>query len=110
MNAVAPFAGAWIEITIRPAQHSARTVAPFAGAWIEMALALSFDIETSSLRSPERGLKFIIFGSSFGKCMSLRSPERGLKLLILIHHFRSMLVAPFAGAWIEILSIHIFFV
>ena len=34
---VAPFAGAWIEITASPiASNAESTVAPFAGAWIEI--------------------------------------------------------------------------
>ena len=33
---VAPFAGAWIEISQPPATQMLNYVAPFAGAWIEM--------------------------------------------------------------------------
>ena len=33
---VAPFAGAWIEITIGSLRFPSIAVAPFAGAWIEM--------------------------------------------------------------------------
>ena len=36
INAVAPFAGAWIEISERKRYRILTTVAPFAGAWIEM--------------------------------------------------------------------------
>ena len=35
---VAPFAGAWIEISTRSSPRSACSVAPFAGAWIEITL------------------------------------------------------------------------
>ena len=35
-NAVAPFAGAWIEMSLDVANYLGDTVAPFAGAWIEM--------------------------------------------------------------------------
>ena len=35
--AVAPFAGAWIEIYLEDAAEFEDTVAPFAGAWIEMS-------------------------------------------------------------------------
>ena len=38
--AVAPFAGAWIEIFVAGASFSHALVAPFAGAWIEIKLAL----------------------------------------------------------------------
>ena len=53
INAVAPFAGAWIEIKLqaRMSQKGA-AVAPFAGAWIEMRLAQknSFHQACRSLR------------------------------------------------------------
>ena len=38
MFAVAPSAGAWIEIPIAALSASHRSVAPSAGAWIEMAV------------------------------------------------------------------------
>ena len=54
---VAPFAGAWIEIKILVMRASIIPVAPFAGAWIEI-MVLSNGVRTfGSLRSPERGLK-----------------------------------------------------
>ncbi len=34
--AVAPYAGAWIEITVMSAPAELDTVAPYAGAWIEI--------------------------------------------------------------------------
>ena len=37
--AVAPFAGAWIEICMRLQNNLHHLVAPFAGAWIEMLTA-----------------------------------------------------------------------
>ena len=37
---VAPFTGAWIEITTNPLLSSMWIVAPFTGAWIEMMLWL----------------------------------------------------------------------
>ena len=36
MEAVAPFAGAWIEIVFPICTRFKRIVAPFAGAWIEI--------------------------------------------------------------------------
>ena len=33
---VAPFAGAWIEISVEPSTVGEAAVAPFAGAWIEI--------------------------------------------------------------------------
>ena len=38
-TAVAPLAGAWIEITVLWTQSTGTCVAPLAGAWIEMELA-----------------------------------------------------------------------
>ena len=40
MFAVAPFAGAWIEITDQYYNPIGAIVAPFAGAWIEMTKSL----------------------------------------------------------------------
>ena len=80
MRDVAPFAGAWIEITLLKYEPIENYVAPFAGAWIEISLSLSSEYPSSSLPSRERGLKFLSFS-----------------LLSLLPH-----VAPFAGAWIEI--------
>ena len=37
------------------------TVAPFVGAWIEMTLFLVIAVDTASLRSSERGLKYVSF-------------------------------------------------
>ena len=34
---VAPYAGAWIEISLNPFVFAKILVAPYAGAWIEMA-------------------------------------------------------------------------
>ena len=57
-----------------------------------------------SLRSPERGLKSVISCSEYVPEVSLRSPERGLKFVIVLICFICYAVAPFAGAWIEILK------
>ena len=56
---VAPFAGAWIEIELYRITMPGRLVAPFAGAWIEIAHLQGEGGEKWSLRSPERGLKFV---------------------------------------------------
>ena len=55
-----------------------------------------------SLRSPERGLKFEADSVILTNRESLRSPERGLKLKYLQSKLKAGQVAPFAGAWIEI--------
>ena len=55
---VAPFAGAWIEIRKNKRIPAKGGVAPFAGAWIEIAQKRT-DIRISkSLPSRERGLKY----------------------------------------------------
>ena len=79
------------------------SVAPFAGAWIEI---LSYLLQlvgiVASLPSRERGLKFIknTFGIKFDR--SLPSRERGLKWFVYAAKITGEVVAPFAGAWIEI--------
>ena len=40
---VAPFAGAWIEISTRTTQKIGGNVAPFAGAWIEIGVKWIID-------------------------------------------------------------------
>ena len=84
---VAPFAGAWIEISLAHTSIVFVGVAPFAGAWIEIIQALSIKSCTVSLPSRERGLKltYTEIGSPLGN------------------------VAPFAGAWIEIAKNTIYF-
>ena len=57
---VAPFAGAWIEISVVLSVTSLYIVAPFAGAWIEIGVAEAIMCANASLRSPERGLKFFL--------------------------------------------------
>ena len=54
---VAPFTGAWIEIDAREAKTAATQVAPFTGAWIEIVTFCSAHPSGSSLPSRERGLK-----------------------------------------------------
>ena len=55
--AVAPFAGAWIEIARQAVMGNGDFVAPFAGAWIEIILRRMMVIIAESLPSRERGLK-----------------------------------------------------
>ena len=56
-----------------------------------------------SLPSRERGLKFADGGGDQGGDGSLPSRERGLKSVNLLPSGHSIPVAPFAGAWIEML-------
>ena len=62
-------------------RHKGRVweVAPFAGAWIEISDVRTFKWDFESLRSPERGLKYKYLKLSYISISSLRSPERGLK-------------------------------
>ena len=55
-----------------------------------------------SLPSRERGLKFFVPEDGFLNNKSLPSRERGLKSLLEYNIIRNYLVAPLAGAWIEI--------
>ena len=55
---VAPFAGAWIEIEELTKDGGVMVVAPFAGAWIEIGWSIEQILDTMSLPSRERGLKF----------------------------------------------------
>ena len=56
-------------------------VAPFVGAWIEITVWQEHINSRKSLRSSERGLKFNILSNKKTHKMSLRSSERGLKFM-----------------------------
>ena len=56
-------------------------VAPFAGAWIEMTILTASGITATSLPSRERGLKFREISKKPMMLMSLPSRERGLKYI-----------------------------
>ena len=60
-----------------------------------------------SLPSRERGLKSFCFDSVTCDHLSLPSRERGLKLLFPLESSAPAPVAPFAGAWIEMIFIYI---
>ena len=101
-------------------------VAPFTGAWIEIVYWFRHGIAYESLPSRERGLKFRSKNVLKDKNLSLPSRERGLKsprpsigvvadrsLPSRERGLKSFLfstdavgyrVAPFTGAWIEILK------
>gem|GEM_PF-172715 len=78
-----------------------QSVAPFAGAWIEIVNLGGCYILVASLPSRERGLKFVAVGAQTNSFASLPSRERGLKFLQGRSCARSLRVAPFAEAWIE---------
>ena len=60
-----------------------------------------------SLPSRERGLKYHKFGVHFQPQQSLPSRERGLKYVTHKQFLSQKGVAPFAGAWIEIVYVRI---
>ena len=100
--AVAPFAGAWIEITIKLTMMDLVDVAPFAGAWIEIAkYGFLFSIGQVA---PFAGawIEMLSWTKTTVSLKSLPLRERGLKYRRDNHDRRNELVAPFAGAWIEI--------
>ena len=55
---VAPYAGAWIEISFPLPGTDPQTVAPYAGAWIEIKYIVSCGAPLRSLPTRERGLKW----------------------------------------------------
>ena len=77
--AVAPLAGAWIEIIRIGISPVIRLVAPLAGAWIEIGKTTAMRNLDPSLPSRERGLKCFLMLISSAKHQSLPSRERGLK-------------------------------
>ena len=81
-HSVAPFAGAWIEITIPWAIESTACVAPFAGAWIEIGGICICDCD--NFVAPFAGAWIEILDMYRTDCLfsSLPSRERGLKLFL----------------------------
>ena len=77
---VAPFTGAWIEMTTRSSCQANTTVAPFTGAWIEIP------------------------GKLCSWCPLVVAPFTGAWIEIedMAGGARHQFVAPFTGAWIEI--------
>ena len=55
--AVAPLAGAWVEIANTPPFSVRQHVAPLAGAWVEMIIRRTMSMSERSLPLRERGLK-----------------------------------------------------
>ena len=82
--AVAPFAGAWIEILGTKPLPRQTTVAPFAGAWIEIVFQIG-GCHESYIVAPFAGA--------------------WIEISFLPEYLLSGIVAPFAGAWIEIADV-----
>ena len=122
--AVAPFAGAWIEIETCHSNATAYVVAPFAGAWIEIINCRLNHLTVSrrSLRGSVDWNNKLPFNPSVGVSRSLRGSVdwnqktcnkraiicgRSLRGSVDWNEFNDVSfvwfsVAPFAGAWIEI--------
>ena len=62
------------------------------------------DIQIESLPLRERGLKFYLLSIIVRLLQSLPLRERGLKWLLIPSSFPGEIVAPLAGAWIEIVG------
>ena len=77
-------------------------VAPYAGAWIEILNSIISRISPTSLPTRERGLKFCHYRHHTVSDPSLPTRERGLKCFVHNDSVWVMVVAPYAGAWIEI--------
>ena len=87
-------------------KHTRPSVAPLAGAWIEIIRTAIFHPFSESLPSRERGLKSSLLCVGSGhRISSLPSRERGLKYHVNLKHCPVSLVAPLAGAWIEIFCV-----
>ena len=101
--AVAPFAGAWIEIFVAGASFSHALVAPFAGAWIEiLTSALKPGLVETSHPSRVRGLKSFTMDAC--RPSTIVAPFAGawIEIKLALEQIYQDNVAPFAGAWIEI--------
>ena len=96
--------GAWIEISANIISASSTSVAPFVGAWIEIGCCQGQTERKSSLPSWERGLKYSYSWKYDGTTRSLPSWERGLKYIGSDLSTGSAFVAPFVGAWIEMIK------
>ena len=77
--AVAPLAGAWVEMMSVNNSSSSFQVAPLAGAWVEIIYYLAPVFNDLSLPSRERGLKYDVEREEMESEQSLPSRERGLK-------------------------------
>ena len=100
---VAPRAGAWIEIWTYSSLMFTPMVAPRAGAWIEMIISWSFE-----KCWPGRTSRRCVDWNSFWHnkkppiVASHLTQVRGLKYYLLYVFWCFFIVAPHAGAWIEI--------
>ncbi len=76
---VAPYMGAWIEISALANFNNSQLVAPYMGAWIEIINACNCESYVASLPTWERGLKYMKYFCKMISTPSLPTWERGLK-------------------------------
>ena len=99
---VAPYAGAWVEISPSSRRRPYPLVAPYAGAWVEICRCKCETRRRPSLPTRERGLKY---GRSEQPVhVADVAPYAGAWVEIMLPQLLQMgiQVAPYAGAWIEI--------
>ena len=101
---VAPFVGAWIEIVFFQRQAKLPSVAPFVGAWIEIlsSRASSFFRSGRSLRGSVDWNFTVVRSLSWQMRRSLRGSVDWNYCSKRQYNVYS--VAPFVGAWIEIVN------
>mgnify|MGYP007008281801 CR=1 FL=1 len=100
---VAPFMGAWIEISPSISSPLKTVVAPFMGAWIEIWKRY-FNQRKYQRRTLYGCVDWNIWFTGLNALFSWSHPlwVRGLKSSIVLIIFFIFVVAPFMGAWIEI--------
>ena len=101
---VAPLAGAWVEITSYSFTLVSGAVAPLAGAWVEITITGKVaDIAGASLPSRERGLKSWAVPFLISSSLPV-APLAGAWVEISSKRYKTIghNVAPLAGAWVEI--------
>ena len=77
-------------------------VAPFAGAWIEIPIPTGQQLILRSLPSRERGLKYPIRSNNVGVVIVAPFAGAWIEMAANVYQPEAKPVAPFAGAWIEI--------
>ena len=100
---VAPYTGAWIEISANSKNGRKKEVAPYTGAWIEITV---LDFESLSVNvAPYTGAWIeIAFSSIFISSSDSRSLHGSVNWndFYFAVSFTAYNVAPYTGAWIEI--------
>ncbi len=101
---VAPYTGAWIEINSRYWFSHVSVVAPYTGAWIEIKIIIRVLGKQESHPTRVRGLKYEHGAFVWLVVSSHPTRVRGLKYYLSNLNPNMNKVAPYTGAWIEILS------